>query len=174
VIHLDALMRRLIHLRGPFPIVIGGTGWIAVVILFILVYQKTHPLQTMHGLHFGLSQPQAHYWIHHLLPVLQRALADLGLAPEREASRVAGSPLVLEGASELAIDGSERCRQRPQDAVAQKEHYSGKKKAHTDKNILLVNGHTRKVAYLRPTVAGGLSYRSPMLLAFYTSGLHTC
>jgi hypothetical protein len=42
--------------------------------LFILVYQKTYPLQTMHGLHFGLSQPQAHYWIHHLLPVLQRAL----------------------------------------------------------------------------------------------------
>jgi len=45
-----------------------------------------------------------------------------------------------------------RRRQRPQGAVAQKEHYSGKKKAHTDKNILLVNGHTRKVAYLGPTV----------------------
>jgi hypothetical protein len=27
-------------------------------LLFIVVYQKTHPLQTMHGLHFGLSQPQ--------------------------------------------------------------------------------------------------------------------
>jgi hypothetical protein len=123
-------------------------------LLFILVYQKTYPLQTMHGLHFGLSQPQAHYWIHHLLPVLQRALADLGLAPEREASRVAESPLALEGASELVIEGSERRRQRPQDAIAQKEHYSGKKKAHTDKNILVVNGHTRKVAYLGPTVAG--------------------
>jgi hypothetical protein len=36
--------------------------------LFILVYQKTTPLQTMHGLHFGLSQPQTHYWIHRLLP----------------------------------------------------------------------------------------------------------
>jgi hypothetical protein len=33
VIHLDALMRRLIHLRGLFPIVIGGTGRIAVVML---------------------------------------------------------------------------------------------------------------------------------------------
>jgi hypothetical protein len=33
VIHLDTLMRRLIHLRGPFPIVIGGTGRIAVVML---------------------------------------------------------------------------------------------------------------------------------------------
>jgi len=97
-------------------------------LLFIVVYQKTHPLQTMQGLHFGLSQPQANYWIHHLLPVLQHALADLGLAPEREASRVAESPLALEGMSELAIDGSERRRQRPQDAIAQKGHYSGKKR----------------------------------------------
>jgi hypothetical protein len=41
--------------------------------LFILVYQTTNPLQTMHGLHFGLSQPQTHYWMHRLLPVLRRA-----------------------------------------------------------------------------------------------------
>jgi hypothetical protein len=81
--------------------------------LFILVYQKTHLLQMMHGLHLGLSQPPAHYWIHHMLPVLQQALADRGLAPEREASRVAESPLALEGVSELAIEGSERRRQWP-------------------------------------------------------------
>ena len=33
-------------------------------------------------------------------------------------------------------------------------YYSGKKKAHTDKNILLVNENTKKVVYLSPTVAG--------------------
>src|SRR5713226_1450733 len=58
-------------------------------LLFILVYQKTDPLQTMHALHFDLSQAQANYWIHHLLPVLQHALADLGMTPEREAQDVA-------------------------------------------------------------------------------------
>ena len=42
-----------------------------------------------------LSQPQTHYWIHRLLPVLQRALAVLGMAPERDASRVATSALAL-------------------------------------------------------------------------------
>ena len=26
-------------------------------LLFILIYEKTNPLQTMHGLQFGLSQP---------------------------------------------------------------------------------------------------------------------
>src|SRR5262249_31204189 len=51
----------------------GVLSQMADKLLFILVYQKTNPLQTMHGLQVGLSQPQTHYWIHHLPPVLQRA-----------------------------------------------------------------------------------------------------
>lgn len=138
----------------------GGGGTKGVLsqmvdkLLFILVYQKTNPLQTMHGLPCGLSQPQPPYWLHHLLPVLPRALADLGMAPERDASQGATSPLTLEGAPHMAIDGTERRRQRPQDATAQQAHYSGKKKAHTDKNILLVNEMTSKVVYLGPTEPG--------------------
>lgn len=104
----------------------GGTkGLLAQMedkLLFILVYQKTNPLQTMHGLQFRLSQPQTNYWIHHLLPVLHRALAALGVAPERDASRVATSPLALEGAPAGALDGTERRRQRPTDAYQQTEH----------------------------------------------------
>jgi hypothetical protein len=135
----------------------GAKGALAQMtdkLLFILVYQKTQALQTLHGLQFGLSQPQTNYWIHHLLPVLSRALANLGHAPERDASRVADAPLVGEGAPALVIDGTERRRQRPQDPVRQKAHYSGKKKAHTDKNLVLVNEATGKVVYLGPTVPG--------------------
>lgn len=123
-------------------------------LLFILVYQKTNPLQTMHGLQFDLSQPQTHYWIHRLLPVLRCALAALDMAPERDASRVATSPLMLEGGPAGALDGTERRRQRPTEAAQQTAHYSGKKKAHTDKNVLLINAYTSKVVYLSPTVAG--------------------
>jgi hypothetical protein len=54
----------------------------------------------------------------------------------------------------VALDGTERRRQRPQDTIAQTEHDSGKKKAHTDKNLLLVNENTGKVSYLGPTIAG--------------------
>ena len=79
-------------------------------LLFILVYQKTNPLQTMHALHFDLSQSQTNYWIHHLLPVLQQTLADLGMKPERKAKDIATSPLAREGAPALAIDGTERRR----------------------------------------------------------------
>src|SRR5262245_41877666 len=53
-----------------------------------------------------------------------------------------------------ALDGTERRRQRPTDAAQQTAHYSGKKKAHTDKNVLLINEYTSKVVYLSPTVAG--------------------
>ena len=123
-------------------------------LLFILVYQKTSPLQTMHALQCGLRQPQTHYWIHRLLPVLQHALADVGLRPEREAHRIPTSLLAWEGTPDLAIDGTERRRQRPTDPTLQQEHYSGKKKTHTDKNLLLVKATTGKVVYLGPTIAG--------------------
>jgi hypothetical protein len=91
-------------------------------LLFILVYQKTYPLQTMHGLQFGLSQPQTNDWIHRLLPVLRASLAELGMVPERDPKAVAGNPLVNEVAPDLLIDGTERRRQRPKDAKKQAEH----------------------------------------------------
>ena len=116
-------------------------------LLFILIYQKTNPLQTMHGLQFDLSQSQTNYWMHHLLPVLRHAFATLGVAPERDASQVATSPLALEGAPDGVLDGTERRRQRPTDAAQQKEQYSGKKKTHTDKNLLLVSEQKTKVVY---------------------------
>src|SRR6266487_4552636 len=123
-------------------------------LFFILVYQKTNPLQTMHGLQFDLSQPQTNYWIHRLLPVLQRALAALGMAPERDASRVATSPLALEGAPAMAIDGTERRRQRPTHAAQQQEQYSGKKNTHTDTHLVLVHAPTDQGISRGPTVAG--------------------
>ena len=42
----------------------------------------------------------------------------------------------------------------PKDPSVQPAQYSGKKKAHTDKNIVLVNEQTGTVVYLGPTVAG--------------------
>jgi len=123
-------------------------------LLFILVYQKTYPIQTMHGLQFELSQPQVNYWVHRLLPVLQESLATMGMKPERDPAQVAKSPLMAEAAADLLIDGTERRRQRPQETKKQEQHYSGKKKTHTDKNLVLVNNQSKKVLYLSPTVGG--------------------
>lgn len=122
--------------------------------LFMLVYQKTAPLQTMHGLQFGLSQPQTNYWIHRLLPLLQASLRALGLAPERVGSAVATTPRALTGGANLSLDGTERRLQRPVNTTQQKEKYSGKKRTHTDKNLVLGNENTTEVVYLSPTVDG--------------------
>lgn len=135
----------------------GVKGVLAKVedkLLFILIYEKTYPLQTMQGLQFGLSQPQVNEWVHRLMPVLRQALAELGMTPVRDPQAVASDPLVNEAGPDLVIDGTERRRQRPRDAQQQRESYSGKKKSHTDKNILLANTHTRKVVYLSPTEVG--------------------
>jgi hypothetical protein len=97
-------------------------------LLFILVYMKTYPLQTMLGLQMGMSQGRVNYWIQRLLPVLQSALATMGMTPERDGVAVQDSELAQEGGSDLVIDGTERRRQRPQDDAVQREVYSGKKK----------------------------------------------
>jgi hypothetical protein len=140
--------------RQPGAGVKGNLSTLEDKLLFILVYQKTYPLQTMHGLQFGLSQPQTNYWIHRLLGVLHQALGEMGMTPTRDPQAVKTDPLVNETAPDLLIDGTERRRQRPKDGQQQREHFSGKKKSHTDKNVLLANAHTTKVVYLSLTEFG--------------------
>lgn len=132
----------------------GRLAQMADKLLFILVYQKTYPLQTMQGLHFGLSQAAANEWIHRLLPILQHALCNLGMTPERDGAALAESAWFVELSADLLLDGSERERQRPQEPLAQSDHYSGKQKTHTDKNLLITHAESGQVLYLSPTIAG--------------------
>jgi hypothetical protein len=123
-------------------------------LLFLLVYLKTYPLQVVMGELFGLSQPRVNSWIHRLLPVLQEALDDLGVCPERHASHFAQSQAPSEVEPRLIIDGTERRRQRPKSPEKQALHYSGKKKTHTDKNVVIVTLPRERIGFLSPTYAG--------------------
>jgi len=123
-------------------------------LLFILVYQKTYPLQVVQGELFEMSQPRANYWVHHLLPVLQRALDKLGVKPERDGQAVAEHEHGQTGASELMIDGTERRRQRPKQPEKQVLYYSGKKKAHSDKNLVVVERSRKRVVFLSQSYPG--------------------
>jgi hypothetical protein len=98
--------------------------------LFILVYQKTYPLQTLLGLPFGISQGRVNEWMHRLTPLLQQALTRLSMTPERDGQAVPSSALAMEGRADLVIDGTERRGQRSQRATLQKAHYRGPKSAH--------------------------------------------
>ena len=123
-------------------------------LLFILVYQKTYPLQVVLGELFGLSQSGANQWIHRLLPVLLDALADLGVKPEREGHQFAAAERRTNVRRDYIIDGTERRRQRPKNPEKQALHYSGKKKVHSDKNVVIVHTQSKRVAYLSPTRPG--------------------
>ena len=122
-------------------------------LLFILFYLKTYPIQEVQAFLFGISQPQANDWIHRLAPMLKRALKNLGHLPEREGERLVAILHESETLS-FAQDGSERRRQRPKDTDKQKQYYSGKKKAHTVKNHLVVHPESQRVCYLSATVPG--------------------
>ncbi len=122
-------------------------------LLFILFYLKTYPIQEVQAFMFSMSQGQANKWIHRLAEVLQIALADLTYSPEQDGTRLANILGKNEPAT-LVQDGSERRRQRPKDNEKQKEYYSGKKKAHTVKNHLIVHPESRRVCYLSKSVPG--------------------
>jgi hypothetical protein len=103
---------------------------------------------------FELSQPRVNYCIHRLLPVLQGALDDLGACPERKAGHFAQSQAASGAEPRLIIDGTERRRQRPKNPEKQALHYSGKKKTHTDKNVVNVTLPRKRVDFLSHTCPG--------------------
>lgn len=115
---------------------------VADKLLFILIYLKQGSVQEAHATLFRIHQPDANKWIHLLQMLLNRALAALGELPAREAAelqqRLEASP--KEEADEGLVffhDGTERAVARPKDKGLQKLYYSGKKKLHALKNIVL-------------------------------------
>lgn len=134
---------------GRKPVLAG----IEEKLLFILVYLKTYPLQAVIGVMFGMGQSQASHWIHRLVGVVRTALDELGMLPERDPGRLA-EVLAEDGTDEVVIDGTERRMQRPKDDERQRRHCSGKEKAHTVKNNVVVGAKDRKVKHLSGTCEG--------------------
>jgi hypothetical protein len=130
-------------------------------LFFLLTYLKTYAVQVVQGRLFGMSQSKANQWIHVLLPALLAALRGLGDAPARSLTALAHRLAVSEEAlapleeplhSPLLLT-TERRIVRPQDPAEQTDCYSGKKKDHTVKNILLVNA-VLIIVFLSDTVGG--------------------
>ena len=132
----------------------GSLAGIEQKLLFALVYQKSYPLQSVMGELFGLGQSQANEWIHSLLPVLKQALDDLGYAPERDPQQFKNKEQERKDATVSIIDGTERRRQRPKKAEKQALHYSGKKKIHSDKNVVIAPAKKKRISFLSQTYPG--------------------
>jgi hypothetical protein len=122
-------------------------------LVFILFYFKFYPTQEVMGFLFGLGQSQANEWIHRLTPLLNAALGYEQQLPARQAADL--EQLLAECPElEFIIDGTERPIQRPKDPQRQRDHYSGKKKRPTVKNIVVSEKRTKKVKGLGRTQPG--------------------
>jgi hypothetical protein len=123
-------------------------------LLFALVYLKAYPLQALLGEMFDMDQSRANRWIHRLLPVLQPALKDLGVHPERNPRQFARRERQRGEARDYIIDGTERRRQRPKNKAIRDDYYSVHKKTHTDKNLVIAHQKTKRIGFLSQTYRG--------------------
>ena len=139
----------------------GATGNAGVLttpkarLFFVLFYFKCYPLQEVMGVLFGLSQPQVCLWIGRLTPLVNAALGRELVLPARRPADLENLLAEVPELRLLIIDGAERPIRRPKNKQRKKDDYSGKKKAHRKKN-LLVSSHERRVVYLGPTSPGSV------------------
>jgi hypothetical protein len=128
-------------------------------LLFILTYLKQNAIQEVHGQLFNMSQPNVSKWVRLLLDILNAALASQSLLPARSAAQLAAqlqaetTHLDPEAPPLFCHDGTERPIARPKDADEQEIYYSGKKKDHTIKNVLVVDA-TGAIRFLSATYEG--------------------
>jgi len=115
-------------------------------LFFILYALKNNPLQEALAASFSLQQEVAHQWFHLLESLLKKALK--AFAPERNAEKI--NEKLQEGQMYL-LDATER--PIPGDTYQQEEFFSGKKKRHTLKNLLLTC-LVGSIVFLSTTVSG--------------------
>jgi len=117
-------------------------------LFFILLYYKAYPTQDVMGLLFGITQGQVSEWVRQLTAVVGQLLPLQ--RPARQARQLAEVLAAQPELWEIIIDGTERRLPRPQHRGKQKRFYSGRKKRHAVKNVIIVGRH--KVLWCSPTV----------------------
>ena len=131
----------------------GGKGALAtpeLKLFFILFYDKAYPTQDLMGLLFGFTQGQVRDWVRRLTAAVGRLLP---LHKPARRVRDLRELLAREPAlQEVIIDGTERRLPRPVHAGRQRRHYSGRKKRHTVKNVIVTA--QGRVRWCSPTVPG--------------------
>jgi hypothetical protein len=114
----------------------GALKTIEQKLFFILLYYKAYPTQDVMGLLFGITQGQVSAWVQRLTSVVGQ-LMELH-KPVRQACQLRELLEAEPALREVIIDGTERRVPRPQHAGRQKRYYSGRKKRHALKNVLVV------------------------------------
>jgi hypothetical protein len=122
-------------------------------LFYILFYLKNYPTFDLAGFLFGVDRAQTCRWVHELLPLLEKALGKEAALPVRGIDSIEEFVALLGGVKDVFTDVTERPIRRPGQEEVQKEYYSGKKKRHMLKNLIISNKN-RKVLFLSKTRAG--------------------
>jgi hypothetical protein len=124
-------------------------------LFYILFYFKCYPTFDLAGILFDLDRSQTHEWMHELQPILEAALGQEMVLPERKLGSIDAFLEQFPGVERVMIDGTERPIQRPQDNDKQRLNYSGKKRRQTCKHLAAVD-QTNRVLVLSPSREGKL------------------
>jgi len=108
-------------------------------LFFILVYIKIYPTFDTAAFIFASSKSRTHTWAHKILPLLEKTLGRKVVLPKRQIRTPEEFLSLFPGIKEVLIDGVERPMQRPKKNKNQKKTYSGKKKRHTRKNLVITD-----------------------------------
>lgn len=112
-------------------------------LFYILWYMKTYPTFDVASFNVGFARSSACYWMHDLLPVLELTMKRTFVLPQRKISDPEEYFRLFPEAKEVFVDAVERLKQRPKKKKAQNKTYSGKKKAHTRKSVVVTDKKRR-------------------------------
>lgn len=122
-------------------------------LFYILWYVKVYPTFDVAAYVFASSKTRTHVWTHTLLPFLEKTLKREVVLPERQLKSVEDFHLLFPDVQEVMIDGVERPTIRSKKNKVQKKHYSGKKKRHMRKNVIVAD-KKKRILVCTPSKAG--------------------
>jgi hypothetical protein len=114
-----------------------------------LMYLKAYATYDVFGFHIGCDRSQACRWVAHIFPVLELTMQRKLLLPKRKITSIEEFQKLFPEVKEIMVDGTERRRQRPKKKKSQQKTYSGKKKIHGRKNIVVADTKKRILVMTR-------------------------
>lgn len=120
---------------------------------FILFYYKCYPTYDVLSFLFDCDRACACRRQFFLSKIMEKTLGKKLALPKRQLKSVEDFFKAFPEAKEVFIDGTERPIQRPKNKERQKTNYSGKKKRHTRKN-LIISTKRKRINFLSKTVEG--------------------
>jgi len=122
-------------------------------LFFTLFYYKTYPTFDVLGFWFNKSRGRSCEAIHFFTKVAEKALGHALVLPLRKIATIEEMLEAFPEVHDLFLDGTERRMERPKDQKRNRRMYSGKKKTHTRKHIV-VSDDKKRIRILSPAKPG--------------------